>query len=122
MTMLENGNIGIGTPLNENPNNYKLAVNGTIGSKEVIIENNSLTWPDYVFSQDYLPMTIYDLQEYIKLNQHLPDVPSATETDQYGISIGEMNCILLKKIEEMTLYIIDLQIQIDALKQSIEKK
>jgi hypothetical protein len=104
-----NGNVGIGTSLMSNPNNYKLAVNGTIGAKEIVVENTSATWnwPDYVFEKDYKKKDLFELELYLQTEKHLPDVPSAKEIAEKGINLGEMNAILLKKIEELTLYLIE---------------
>lgn len=111
------GNVGIGTSLTSNPNNYKLAVNGTIGSKEVKVETSSATWPDYVFKPDYKLNSIEQVDLFIKENGHLPGVPTAKDIEHNGQALGEMNTILLKKIEELTLYVIDLKKEIDQLKK-----
>ena len=107
-----NGNvrIGMGTM---NPTKA-LEVNGTIRSKEVIVE--IANWSDFVFDNDYNLMSLKDTESFIKQNGHLPNVPSAAEVEKEGIQIGEMNAILLQKIEELTLYVIELQKQIDELK------
>ena len=101
------GSVGIGTSLNANPNNYKLAVNGTIGAKEVKVEISSQTWADYVFEPTYQLPTLTQVESYIKKNKHLPDVPSAKEVEKEGIDLGKMDATLLKKIEELTLYVIE---------------
>lgn len=111
------GNVGIGTLLASNPNNYKLAVNGTIGAKEVKVETNSTTWPDYVFKEGYQLNSIEQVNEFIKENGHLPGVPTAKDINENGHALGEMNTILLRKIEELTLYVIDLKREIDQLKK-----
>jgi len=103
------GNVGIGTRLTTNPNNYKLAVNGTIGAKEVQVENTSTTWADYVFEPTYKLMSLQELQLYISINKHLPEIPSAEEVKTNGHKLGEMDVLLLKKVEELTLYIIELK-------------
>ena len=105
--LINGGNVGIGTNLTSNPNNYKLAVNGKIGAKEVVVEDASTTWPDYVFEESYPLMPLTDLREFLTANKHLPDIPSAREIEQQGQSLGDMNVLLLKKIEELTLYILD---------------
>ncbi len=115
-----NGSVGIGTDLSQNPNNYKLAVNGIIGTKEVYVENSSITWSDYVFSDDYNLLSLREVEEYIKTNGHLPEVPTAEEVNINGLKLAEMNALLLKKIEELTLYIIDLQKESQVLKEGFE--
>lgn len=120
--LVVSGKVAIGTPLTSNPNDYKLAVNGRIGAHDLKIERNSAAWPDYVFSTSYQLPSLSEVEKFIQANQHLKDVPSAKEVQQNGHSVGEMDAILLKKVEELTLYIIEQQKQIDALKKQIEKK
>lgn len=111
--LADNDNVGIGT---NNPQ-AKLAVNGGILAKSVRVNTSSTYWPDYVFSPSYDLMSLKELEKFVTSNQHLPGVPSASEigeTDQ--MDLGEMNTLLLQKVEELTLYIIDLQKQIDELK------
>lgn len=109
MRITTDGNVGIGTRLTNNPNNYKLAVNGIIGAKEVQVENTSSTWADYVFEPTYKLMSLQELQLYISINKHLPEIPSAEEVKTNGHKLGEMDVLLLKKVEELTLYIIELK-------------
>lgn len=108
-----NGNVGIGTTDSKGD---KLAVAGTIRAQEVKIENTN--WPDYVFSPSYQLQSLSDVERYIQENKHLPDIPSEQEVKEEGISVGEMNAKLLQKIEEMTLYMIQMQKEIDELKKS----
>ncbi|MBN2520193.1 MAG: LamG domain-containing protein [Bacteroidales bacterium] len=115
----EGGNVGIGTDLSSNPNNYKLAVNGTIGATEVKIENSSATWFDFVFQPDYNLIPITELEQYINQNKHLPEIPTTEEVAEEGISLGEMNAKLLQKIEEQTLYIIELNKRIGELEKRV---
>jgi len=96
-----------------------LWTNGKIWSEEVEVVS-SVTWPDYVFENDYELMKLSDLENYINVNGSLPNIPKAEEAEQ-GIRLGEMNAKLLQKIEELTLYIIDQQKQIDELKSKIDK-
>ena len=109
-----NGKVGVGT---SNPQ-AKLAVNGSILAKSIRVSTVATYWPDYVFSSDYELMSLEELEKYISDNKHLPGIISAAEVESQGdIDLGEMNTKLLEKIEELTLYIIDLQKQIDKLKK-----
>ena len=111
------GNVGIGTG---NPKE-KLTVNGRILAREVIVSNDIRTWPDYVFAPGYEMMSLTDLEAYVNEHHHLPDVPSAEEVEEQGIGLGEMNAILLQKVEEMTLRMIEMEKRIHELEsQSIE--
>jgi len=74
-------------------------------------------WPDYVFAKDYNLMPISEVEQFITENQHLPGVPPAAEVEANGMNLGEINIILVQKVEELTLYIIQLQKQIDELKK-----
>lgn len=106
-----NGRVGIGS---SNPDE-KLTVNGKIHATEIKVDL-SVPGPDYVFAKDYKLPSIAQLKKYIDDNQHLPEVPSAKEMQENGINVSEMNMILLKKIEELTLYVIKLQSEVDDLK------
>ena len=96
------GNVGIGTTTPDE----KLTVKGKIHAEEVIIDLN-VPAPDYVFEPDYQLRDLDELQQFIETNKHLPEVPSAATMEEEGISVSEMNMLLLKKVEELTLYILD---------------
>lgn len=98
------GAVGIGTTT---PTTYKLAVNGTIGSKEVKVENTSAAWPDYVFATDYTLPSLKEVEIFVKQNKHLPGVPSQQDIARDGHALGETDVVLLKKVEELTLYLIE---------------
>lgn len=108
-----NGFIGIGTA---NPQEM-LSVYGRIRSQEVKVENNN--WPDYVFLPSYQLSPLSDLEKYIQENQHLPDIQSSDEVKKEGLNLGEMNAKLLKKIEELTLYLIENQKEIQRLRVDV---
>jgi hypothetical protein len=112
MTILSNGNVGVGTT---NPL-HKLAVNGTIRAKEIIVDTD---WSDFVFEDDYELRSLEEIESYIKANGHLPEVPSEKEVKEHGVNLGEMQAKLLQKIEELTLYTIQQQKQIDELQQRL---
>lgn len=101
---------------------YKLSVDGKIIAEELRIQNSVdwIPWPDYVFAKGYKLRNLNQLEDFINKNSHLPEVPSAEEVKENGIEVGDMQRTLLKKIEELTLYIIDQQKQIDELKKSFE--
>lgn len=99
---------------------YKLRVNGKIISEEVRVQLNS-TWPDYVFNEDYKTLTIPQLEEYVKQNKHLPNVPSAKDIENNGHLLGEIQIKLLEKIEEMSLYIIEANKKIEVLTLRLNK-
>ena len=105
MRITRTGNVGIGTT---NPGN-KLDVNGTIRAKEVKVESG---WADYVFDQGYNLQDLSEVELYINEHKHLPEIPDAKEVEKDGVNLGEMNSLLLKKIEELTLYMINQQRQI----------
>lgn len=96
------GNVGIGTASPDE----KLTVNGTIHASEVKV-NTNIPVPDYVFEKDYKLKSLKEVQDYITLNKHLPEIPSAKEMDKSGINISELNMKLLQKVEELTLYLIE---------------
>lgn len=109
------GKVGVGTA---NPDE-KLTVKGKIHAEEVKVDL-SVPGPDYVFSPEYNLMSLFQLKEFISNNKHLPEVPSAKEMEATGVNLGEMNMLLLKKIEELTLHLIALKEQNDDLIKQVE--
>ncbi|QRY57159.1 hypothetical protein [Sphingobacterium siyangense] len=107
------GNVGIGAPASPG---QKLSVNGSIRAREIKVE--TANWPDYVFKQDYRLLSLEEVDEFIQRNNHLPDVPKAEVVEKEGYSLNEMDKILLKKIEEMTLQLIQLNETVK--KQAVE--
>ena len=101
MRIDNNGNIGVGTTTPAE----KLSVNGKIRAHEIKVETSN--WPDYVFEPSYNRPSLSELETFIKVNKHLPEIPSAKEVEENGVSLGEMNAKLLKKIEELTLHLIE---------------
>ena len=111
----QDSNVGIGTLTPQN----KLDVNGTIRAKEVKIEIDA-NWPDFVFKKDYNLPTLEEVEIHINEKGTLPGVPSEQEVRDSGMNVGEVNILLLQKIEELTLYVIKQQKEIDRLKQQNE--
>ncbi|MBC9929980.1 tail fiber protein [Chitinophaga qingshengii] len=107
------GNVGIGTI---NPQ-AKLAVKGSVLAQRVKVSTTADSWPDYVFNKNYALPSLQEVENYIEKYQHLPGIPAAAEVAKDGHDLGEMNKQLLQKVEELTLYIIDLQKRIVALEQ-----
>ncbi|QLE02041.1 hypothetical protein HX109_10925 [Galbibacter sp. BG1] len=116
-TLRHDGNLGIGSP---NPDS-KLTVNGKIHAKEVKLDLLGSLAPDYVFQADYELKSLKEVEEYIRDNGHLPNVPSANEMEEEGVHLKEMNLKLLEKVEELTLYAIEQKKESNALKDEIQK-
>ena len=110
MTILPNGNVGIGTT---NPS-YKLSVKGNIRSEELVVETG---WADYVFEKSYNLKPLYEVEAFIQKNKHLEGIPSAKEIQANGLSVGAVQTRMMEKIEELTLYIIELKKELDSLKK-----
>jgi len=118
-----NGNVGINTL---NTSGYTFNVNGTAVFDQVTVKTfsgkpNTTPWADYVFANDYRLPSIYSLASYINVNKHLPGIPTAAEVERNGIDLGATQAKLLEKIEQLTLYTIQLQQQIDDLKAENQK-
>ncbi len=107
------GNVGIGT---SNPGSWKLAVKGKIRAEEIKVETG---WADYVFKEEYDLPTLKEVEKHIKEKGHLINIPSAKEVEENGIQLGEMNKLLLEKIEELTLYVLKQEKRIDQLQHQI---
>ena len=110
MGLSQDGNLGIGTSPQAL---YRLAVNGSVRAKEVIVETG---WADYVFDENYKLRSIDEMEAFIKANKHLPNIPAASEIETKGLKVGETNKAMMEKIEELALYIIQLKKEIDVLK------
>ncbi len=112
-----NSYVTIGTNSHtDNGDIYKLTVNGKVRAHAVKVYTD---WADFVFSNDYILKSLEEVEEFIKNNGHLENIPSAEEVEENGIELGEMNKLLLQKIEELTLYTIDLQKQINTLSSKL---
>jgi len=110
LSLTGDGKVGIGTTTPA----HRLSVNGTIQSKEVIVETG---WADYVFHKEYKLPSFLEVEKFIQQNNHLPNIPSAKEVEEKGLHLGDMQKRMMEKIEELTLYILMLEKRI----QSLEK-
>lgn len=108
------GNVSIGLTYKV-ANGYKLSVNGKIMSEEVRVQMDA-DWPDYVFQKDYKLMPMEELETYINHHKRLPGFAPAAEVKANGIDLGNTNKQLLEKVEELTLYLLQLKKEIDLLK------
>jgi hypothetical protein len=113
MRVKGNGNVGIGT---NNPGTFKLAVNGSIRAKEIRVNTG---WADYVFDDDYVLKSLSEIEKYIKVNKHLPDMPAAAELQKDGVDISAMQTKMMAKIEELTLHLIEANKKIEVLEQKL---
>ena len=98
---------------------YELDVCGTARAKEVIVETG---WCDFVFEDDYDLRPLKEVAAFIEENHHLPEIPSAEVVETEGLKVAEMTTKMMQKIEELTLYIIDQQEQINTLRKQVEQQ
>ena len=115
---LNNGNVCIGTT---NPQGYKLAIAGNViaESVKVALQGN---WPDYVFNPGSKLRSLTEIENFVQANNHLPEMPSEAEVKKEGINLGEMDAKLLKKIEELTLYMIEQHKESAELRRTIQSQ
>ncbi|MBC7936361.1 MAG: hypothetical protein H7Y86_13505 [Rhizobacter sp.] len=97
------------------PTGYKFAINGKMICEEVKVKLASSGWPDYVFGDTYKLRSLAEVEQFIIQNKHLPNIPSAAEVEKEGIEVGDMQKRMMEKIEELTLYIIELEKKVEAL-------
>jgi hypothetical protein len=103
ISIFSNGNVGVGT---SDTKGYKFAVAGEAIFTKVVVKPTG-SWPDYVFHANYRLRPLSEVEQYIKQYNHLPEVPSAEEVEKNGLDVGDNQAMLLKKIEELTLYVIE---------------
>ena len=110
--------IGIGTSNFTDANDtYRLAVKGAIRAERVRVYT---TWADFVFDKNYQLPTLNEVEYHINKFGHLKDIPSSSEVEKNGIDLGDMNKRLLQKIEELTIYVIELQKEINEVKKNLK--
>lgn len=122
----KSGKIGIGT---KHPDEL-LTVKGSIHAQEVRVDLKGALAPDYVFEQyfngtsvlkpDYKRMSLTELEVYLENHKHLPKMPSAQAMSEEGVNLKEQHLLLLEKVEELTLYLIEQQKEIETLKSEIK--
>jgi hypothetical protein len=120
-------NVGIGTT--SLGSGIRLQINGNVRASGFVEATGGLrvkTWamevPDYVFGEQYTLKSLAEVEDFVKTHRHLPDVPSASELETNGMDVAEMNLVLLKKVEELTLHLIEQDKQIKALKATVSGK
>jgi len=120
------GQVFIGTqkPTKTPYSNSALCVGGTIVAQEIwVLDQPTAGWADYVFKKDYKLMPLAEVEKFIKLNQHLPNIPSAKEVEGKGQNLGDLQVKQMEKIEELTLYLIEINKKVEVLqKENIELK
>ncbi|WP_370901490.1 cell wall anchor protein [Chryseobacterium gossypii] len=116
------GKVTVGTDQYDNDPNFIFYVKKGIKAEQVKVENPVTNgWADYVFRKDYKLRTLEEVEKHIQEKGHLPNIPSAKEVEKNGINLGEMDAKLLEKIEELTLYSIEQNKQIQELKQQVQQ-
>ncbi|MBK7689606.1 MAG: hypothetical protein IPJ31_00265 [Bacteroidetes bacterium] len=120
-TVLNDGKIQIGN-VSSLPGGYKLYVkDGILTEKVKIALSGTANWADYVFAENYNLPLLSSVEDFIIENKHLPGVPSAADLVETGINVAEMDATLMKKIEELTLYVIQLSKENEIMKKEIDK-
>jgi Leucine-rich repeat (LRR) protein/PKD repeat protein len=112
------GNVGIGTMHTQG---FRLSVDGKIRASEIIKVYPQGQWSDFVFEDKYRLRPLSEVEQFIKVNGHLPDIPSAKEVEKDGVELGSMDAKLLQKIEELTLYVIELKKENESMKTDIKR-
>jgi Leucine-rich repeat (LRR) protein len=100
------GGVGIGTRKTEG---FRLSVEGKIRASEIIKVYPKGQWSDFVFAKNYRLRPLSEVEDFIKINGHLPEIPSAAEVEKEGVELGSMDAKLLQKIEELTMYMIEMK-------------
>lgn len=103
------------------PGSHKLYVNGSMMATEVNVAE-VVNWSDYVFHDNYNLPKLNEVEKFISINKHLPSIPSEADIKENGINLGEMDALLLKKIEELTLYTIDQQKLLDKQNELLQQQ
>lgn len=119
----QNGKVRIGNGASDikTPDGYRLFVeDGILTEKVRVSVKTTANWADYVFAPDYKLMPLNEVEKFTKENNHLPNVPSAKEITENGIDVAQMDAKLMEKVEELTLYLIEQNKQIEQLKAEVK--
>ncbi|PXW14310.1 hypothetical protein C8D70_10712 [Chryseobacterium sp. CBTAP 102] len=117
LVVFNTGKVTVGTDQYDNDPNYIFYVRKGIKAEQVKVENPAANgWADYVFNKDYKLNSLETVEKHIEEKGHLPNIPSAKEVEENGINLGEMDAKLLEKIEELTLYVIQLNKEVKELR------
>jgi hypothetical protein len=114
-----NGSAQVGINTTYIPSAYQMAINGSLIATSVTVQLRT-NWPDYVFKPTYHLLSLTDTKTYIDLNHHLPEIPSEQQIAKDGLNLGEMNKLLVKKVEELTLYLIEKDKEIKGQQEQLE--
>jgi hypothetical protein len=117
VSVLGDGSVGVGT---KTTHGYKLAVNGNAIFTKVSIRNYA-SWPDYVFKSSYKLPGLDSLEKYIRVNRHLPGIISAEQAKGQPIDLADNQALLLRKVEELTLYLIEEHKQVEELSREVKR-
>ena len=112
--------VWIGKKPTTNHTDFQLAVDGKLVARSIYVTLNCY-WADYVFETNYQLPKLEDVETFYKANKHLPEIPTSKEVEDRGIDVAEMNALLLKKVEELTLYVVEQQKEINKLKEYHQK-
>lgn len=115
LSITSGGSVGIGTPVPQS----KLSVNGTVTAKQVKVTQTG--WPDYVFDSAYILPSLSSITAFIKAEHHLPDIPSTKEIESRGLDLGDMQKKQMQKIEELILYIININKKQQAMELQVKQ-
>lgn len=118
MSITDGGDVLIGTTNEALGEGYRLRVKGKIISEEIKVQLQA-QWPDYVFAKNYDLKPLEEVEKYIQKNQHLPNIPAASEIESSGLELGEMQRKMMEKIEELTLYMIELKKENEEMKKQL---
>lgn len=101
---------------------YKMAIGGGILTEKVrVATNGTMFWADFVFDKNYKLRPLSEVETYIKANNHLPEIPSTADVNKNGIDLAETQALLLQKVEELTLYVIEQNKKIEKLEGKVRK-